>query len=296
MRKGTFDAIVNKVKEDRNLPLSFSVSRDTIKRRVARKNIIIMNANGSGQVSPLLDVEPLFVSVLTQMSRIGDPLTPSRAIALINDLIDGTEYQTRLIEFKVKHSGQIDGEKLGTVGYKYWANFKARNADKIVTRKGQKFELDRSQWTTYMNFFAMYNRFADEMAYAKVASKFEEPQWMDRDGKVLDREDTSFGCKVTHNILRPDLILVMDEVGSDTSQKGDGAIGGEKVVCEKGTTPKENCSTKSKHWTLIGLTALDGTPVMCIVIFAGKEESTLLATGMDLFVDVEGNESEQDFF
>ena len=67
-------------------------------------------------------------------------------------------------------------------------------------------------------------------------------------------------------------------------------------MCEKGTTPKENCSTKSKHWTLIGLTALDGTPVMCIVIFKGVEESTIHATEMDLFVEVEGNESEQDFF
>ena len=146
------------------------------------------------------------------------------------------------------------------------------------------------------DFFAMYNQFAEEMEYEKIAIPFDQPQWMDREGNILEQEELAFGCKVTHNILRPDMILVMDEVGSDTSQKGDGSIGGEKLVCEKGTTPKENCSTKSKHWTLIGLTALDGTPVMCIVIFKGVEESTIHATGMDLFVEVEGNESEQDFF
>ena len=296
MRKGVFDKIVKKVKSDRNLPDDFSASRDMIRKRVARNNTLVMNRNGSGQVSPLLQAESQFVAVLTQMSRIGDPLTPSCAIALINDLISGTKYQNCLEEFKRKHCGQTEKEKLGKIGYKYWTNFKGRNAHLIVTRKGQKFELDRSQWTTYTNFWAMYNRFGDEMEYASVAQLFDEPQWMDREGTICQNEELAFGCKVTHNILRSDMILVMDEVGSDTSQKGDGAIGGEKFVCEKGTTPKENCSTKSKHWTLIGLTALDGTPVMCIIIFKGEQESTIHATGMDLFVEVEGNESEHDFF
>ena len=49
-----------------------------------------------------------------------------------------------------------------------------------------------------------------------------------------------FGCKVTHRILRPDMMLCGDEVGADTSQKGDGAIGGEKLLCPAGTIPKES--------------------------------------------------------
>lgn len=86
------------------------------------------------------------------MSRIGDPLTPSRAVALINNLISGTDHQLSLMEFKRKRYDQTEEEKLGRIGYKYWLNFKARNADKIVTRRGQTFELDHSQWTIYMIF------------------------------------------------------------------------------------------------------------------------------------------------
>ena len=92
------------------------------------------------------------------------------------------------------------------------------------------------------------------------------------------------------------MILCMDEVGSDTSQKGDGAVGEEMFVCATGTTPKEICSTKSKHWTLLGLTAFDGSPVMCIVIFAGCKRVPLYETGMDQFADVDGIASEEDFF
>jgi len=255
----------------------------------------VMNKNGSGQISPLLEIESQFVTIVVQMARIGDPLTPTVALELINDMIAGTKYQDLLKKWKQVHTIERDDYELGRVGYKYWLNFKKRNADKIVTRKGEKFELDRSNWTTYHNFHQMYERFGDEMIYAKVAQLLPEPVWMNKEGDAVT-EDDAFGCKVSHKISHPDMILCMDEVGSDTSQKGDGAVGGEKFVCAVGTTPKEKCSTKSKHWTLLGLTAFDGQPVMCIVIFAGNKRQPLYETGMDQFVEIDGLASEDDFF
>ena len=53
-----------------------------------------------------------------------------------------------------------------------------------------------------------------------------------------------FWCKVTHCITCPDIIVCMEKVGADTSQKGDGAVGGEKLVHATGTTPKEKASTR----------------------------------------------------
>ena len=67
-------------------------------------------------------------------------------------------------------------------------------------------------------------------------------------------------------------------------------------VCGKGMIPKEKCTTNDKHWTLLGLTAFTGQPVMCIVIFAGEKTSTILETGMDIFAQVIGNEKDDDFF
>ena len=119
---------------------------------------------------------------------------------------------------------------------------------------------------------------------------------MGRSGKVLDSETGSFGCKVTHNIMQLDLIMCLEKVGANTSQKGDGAVGGEKYMPEKGITTKEKFCTKCKHWTLLGLTNLDGTPVMCIVILAGKEVVPLYAAGINCFTQLERNSSKADFF
>ena len=100
----------------------------------------------------------------------------------------------------------------------------------------------------------------------------------------------------SHKLTNKDICLVMDEVGNSTSQKGDGSIGGEKFVCAIGTNPKEISNTKDKHWTLIGLTTLSGEAVMCVMIFAGEKPSTLLETGMDIFAEVNGHESDHNFF
>ena len=86
-------------------------------------NLVVTNKKGSGQVSPLLKIEPQFITILTQMARIGEPLTPVKAIALFNDLIDGTPFQANLKAFKRCHTKIIDESELGRVGYEYWTLF-----------------------------------------------------------------------------------------------------------------------------------------------------------------------------
>lgn len=78
--------------------------------------------------------------------------------------------------------------------------------------------------------------------------------------------------------------------------EGDGAVCGEKLVCLVGITQKEKASIKAKHWILLGLTAFDGTPVICIVIFAGKQNVPLYETGMDPFTNIKGNPIKVEFF
>jgi len=64
----------------------------------------VMNKNGSGQISPLLEIESQFVTIVVQMARIGDPLTPTVALELINDMIAGTKYQDLLKKWKQVHT------------------------------------------------------------------------------------------------------------------------------------------------------------------------------------------------
>jgi len=76
----------------------------------------------------------------------------------------------------------------------------------VITTKGQKYELDWSNWTTYPNFAHMYSTFDDQMEEANIAERLEEPVWINEDG-VECEEGEAFGCKVTHRIHVPlDLI------------------------------------------------------------------------------------------
>ena len=71
----------------------------------------------------------------------------------------------------------------------------------------------------------MYDEVYNGMVEAGVAVKLDEPMWVDKEG-VETTKDNSFGRKVTHQLIHPDYVLFVDEVGCNTSQEGDGARGG----------------------------------------------------------------------
>ena len=76
---------------------------------------------------------------------------------------------------------------------------------------------------------------------------------MDRDGNICEEKD-AFGCKVTHKITRPEYVIVFDELGGNRSQKVDGNVGGQLMLCERGKTLQRKFSTREKHYTMMGLT------------------------------------------
>ena len=114
---------------------------------------------------------------------------------------------------------------MGKVGRGYWRGFRRRNNHLLVSKRGQKYELDRSMWSTYANFVQMLDQVGEELVDAGVARKLETAVWMDKCGVECAEKD-AYGCKVTIDITEPDWVLVMDEVGGNTNQKGDGNVGG----------------------------------------------------------------------
>ena len=141
----------------------------------------------------------------------------------------------------------------------------------------------------------MYEQVYDEMVDAGVAVKMASPAWLDINGDLV-HEDDALGCMVTHDLTHPEMCIVMDEVGANTNMKGDGNCGGELLVCGSHMTPQQKSSTKEKHFTLLGLTALNGNHVICVVIFCGKRENRLYECGMDIFAEIEGEVNDSDFF
>ena len=105
-----------------------------------------------GYISPMIKVEDKRVGLIIQMARIRHPLTPSSCLQLVNDFISGTQTKKDVIDFKTKYcfNKSKDGGRL--LGRGYCKGFKKRNAHLIVSKRGQKYKMDRDNWTRYRNF------------------------------------------------------------------------------------------------------------------------------------------------
>jgi len=144
--KGSIN-LINSIKKKNNIPDDVKIVESTIRQRVKRKRIF---TNGSrGHESPLLPIESTVVRLIIQLSRICQCLTPSQGLSLVKLLIKDTPVQGDLISFKATFYSNADGE----VGSSYWRTFMKRNGHLIVSKKGQKHELDRASWSTYHNFY-----------------------------------------------------------------------------------------------------------------------------------------------
>jgi hypothetical protein len=118
------------------------------------------------------------------------------------------------------------------IGKNYWYSFLSRNEKMIRSKKGRKFELDRSNWTKYMNFKNMYDDVETEMIDAGIATKHPSPVSCDSEGKLVDKID-GVGMKVKVKLNCPDMCVVLDEVGCNLNMTKDGHTGGTKFVIGK---------------------------------------------------------------
>mmetsp|Transcript_25506 Transcript_25506/g.46120 ORF Transcript_25506/g.46120 Transcript_25506/m.46120 type:complete len:152 (-) Transcript_25506:1151-1606(-) len=104
-----------------------------------------------------------------QMGKIRMSLTGPQAANVFNNLIRGTHLQELLFKFqRVRHPESMS---LGSCGLTWWKGFKKRHADKIVTKRGERFASCRADWTKKLNLAQMYDVIYDVMLEARIASK-----------------------------------------------------------------------------------------------------------------------------
>ena len=288
VRKGYLSELIKEVKKRRKIE-HINIPLKTIYQRAYRKQSDIHHC--PGHISPLLPIEDTVVQFIIKMAEIRQSLTPSRGLALINSLISEMPIQKDLEEWKKKFSNN----ESGSVGKGYWRSFLKRNAQKIVSKRGQKYELDRQNCTTYANFVDMYDQCIAQMVRAGVAKKRATPVWLNSDGKECC-ESEAFGCKMTHDLVHPDWCIVGDELGGNISMKGDGHAGGRLYLAAKGRIAYRKYCKSDRKFTLIGLTSLTGQPVMCIVVIQGIMRNRAAEIGIDVTIQPDGNPTDADFF
>jgi hypothetical protein len=175
-------------------------------------------------------VEKYIVSLMQQLAKMGQPLNLLEGLSLANSIVEVTEWEEVVVEFKKKRGwNPVDenGQKKPILGPKWYKNFWKHNSHLLKKKKGHKFSKDRAEWLIHCNFVQMYNEVYNAMERAGVAEKLCEPMWVDKKQHVVDEEDC-FRRQATHLLLCPDYGIFVNEGGCNTSQEGGGARGGEK--------------------------------------------------------------------
>ena len=271
-KKELFSTIYQNIVLQYKLPASFSFPYKTAMSRINRNSYL-----ANGNISPLHSIEQNIVDLLLCMSKVKRALTASESLRLINELIDGTNVQKDLISWKIKKKIYTKNESdLGKVGLSYWRSFLKRQGHQVRSKVAKKYAIDRSNWTSYLNFKDMYLHIKDVLLNdSKIAIKLDDPIWVDKSGNKVDDEAMAFGCKTDIKIVRPDMAIMFDEVGCNLSQEGDNVNGGEKFICGPSDVPYQSSATKNTHFTTLAVTRFDGEPLMCVTIISGKKGTFL---------------------
>mmetsp|Transcript_49093 Transcript_49093/g.72938 ORF Transcript_49093/g.72938 Transcript_49093/m.72938 type:complete len:297 (-) Transcript_49093:74-964(-) len=127
MKKGRLDEIIEEVKKNRGLTSS-TISKKMIRSRAEKGNTTVLHP--PGWETPLSSIEPKLVAAIRDLRRIGKCLTVSQGLLLANSILEGTEAQKKLIEYKKRINPTASEEevsKFGQVGEGYWRNFRKRN-------------------------------------------------------------------------------------------------------------------------------------------------------------------------
>ena len=227
--KGTYDKIVKKVEEKFSLKEG-SLNKQTLLTRVKRGNL---SATGRGLNSPMIALEAHFLDTILELAAMRQPVTTTDAVSLINSMVSTSNLSNEIVEWKKKHlPGDFESDESAHLGKKYWQNFKKRHPE-IKQKKGVRFDANREDWCNIENFQSMYDHVYSAMVRSKVAIELEEEVMVKLDGTITDNDDESTDRKAKYILTRPELVFFVDEVGSNTSQRCDGDVGGQKFVAHE---------------------------------------------------------------
>jgi hypothetical protein len=268
VRKGTLKEIVKKIEQERGIA-NDTINLESIRTRVTRSNV---TGKGIGSVSPLHAIEPIIVQYCIRLARIGSALNKDQVIMLAEDLIHNTPSAINLLEFKRKRGIQNlyhlgDTQKV-IVGNGWYKRFMERNKKVIIRRRLKVRDRQRLTYCTYPNFLCMYETIYEDMVACGAAKLLDNEVLVNIKGEIVDEKSKSDGLPTKYLLQRPELVLFVDETGSNTNQKSDPLSGNEKrIVGSNGDGFGLAGSISDNHFTVMCFQSGTGEPVMCAIIF-----------------------------
>ena len=105
-----------------------------------------------GSFSPLHQLEPYFIAMLIERSKMRQPFSPTHFLNLINSLIEGTQEQNDLIAFKKACNVKQTKDELGLVRRDYLRKFYCCYKDALTTINCVMYNHKEEEWSTKHKF------------------------------------------------------------------------------------------------------------------------------------------------
>ena len=130
-----------------------------------------------------------------------------------------------------------------------------RNGHIVKSKKSVKFDYKRAEWCTYANFIMMYREVYKDMVKGGIAVRLlDNKVFMSKEGEAVEENDANrLGLATRYKVVRPDRLLFVDEVGSNTLQTKDGSVGGERFLCEALQRPQHEQQQRTRTLPFSGL-------------------------------------------
>jgi len=287
---GTLAQLTDEAKKTFNYEGNISLPMTTVKSRIKSGNLEVWHP---GVVSPILALEVLLTSMIYTAHSLMCPLSVSQCKDLMNSMLEGTEHEAALIEWKTVRNMYNPDAPL--VGDAWWQGYSERNPQ-ISSQTCRKFAKNRAEAVLFEYFEKMYNQFDKGIVLSGNGTRLETPVHMDRSGRIVEDERDGYGRPVQVDVFRPENVFVMDECGDNTHGKDDGNRAGEKKVVPRGSIPAEVVSTKNSHFSILPVSNLLGQTVLVTIIFKGEKLSPAWPLGCDVFAEwVEGSDVVDNF-
>ena len=246
---------------------------NTIYSRVERNRTHVTQ---TGQTSPAIALDARLIQIIHEYYEMNLELARTEIIAFANSHLRGSKLEQHIITWKLIHVPSYKSMHNGnvrpthtTLGISWFNNFVKRNNQYISYTIANNVAWNRAEHCTWDKFNDMYDKVYRLLEQHGYAESMVVPSHYNKLGKMCDKDDVdAFGDIVKLAFLRPDLIFVADECGTNTNMSRDKMSSNNKRVTKKGCKVKIPSCSSDVHFTTLGITALTGIPVFAVLIIA----------------------------
>ena len=251
----------------------YSVKKSMVYSRIYRKRLV---SRGQGQPPMLASIEPRIVMFIKMSSKCNQEMIREEVLEFVNAYIKGSKLEQNYIAWKTIHHkkwrSDYDADETfesgQAVGKSWFKNFCKRWASEIgylLAKNTANYQKDHCQ---YLHFVSMYNNVYELLVKHGYGEIMNNPCFFDSNGQkiandvvVNDGIAPPFGKRVDVKFIRPDLVFVADECGSNTNMSKDKlSAGNDKYVHAKGCGVTLPRCTSDTHFLTMGITSLTEIP------------------------------------